>query len=94
MIRSALRRLNAHSETTAMVGDRMDTDVVAGLEAGLHTVLVLSGVSDAGAADTILTSLTGRHLGGGARRRTREEPELSRGAPPLCAWTSRCCANR
>jgi NagD protein len=46
MIRSALRELSAHSETTAMVGDRMDTDVVAGLEAGLHTVLVLSGVSD------------------------------------------------
>ncbi|MDE3065818.1 MAG: HAD family hydrolase [Acidobacteriota bacterium] len=45
MIRSALRELRAHSETTAMVGDRMDTDVVAGLEAGLHTVLVLSGVS-------------------------------------------------
>jgi NagD protein len=51
MIRSALRELSAHSETTAMVGDRMDTDVVAGLEAGLHTVLVLSGVSDANAAD-------------------------------------------
>lgn len=51
MIRSALRELNAHSETTAMVGDRMDTDVVAGLEAGLHTVLVLSGVSDEAAAD-------------------------------------------
>ncbi len=51
MIRSALRELQAHSETTAMVGDRMDTDIVAGLEAGLHTVLVLSGVSDAGAAD-------------------------------------------
>jgi 5'-nucleotidase len=50
MIRSALRVLNAHSETTAMVGDRMDTDVVAGLEAGLHTVLVLSGVSDADSA--------------------------------------------
>jgi 5'-nucleotidase len=47
MIRSALNQLDAHSETTAMVGDRMDTDVVAGLEAGLHTVLVLSGVSDA-----------------------------------------------
>ncbi len=45
MIRSALRQLGAHSQTTAMVGDRMDTDVVAGLEAGLHTVLVLSGVS-------------------------------------------------
>jgi NagD protein len=45
MVRTALNRLDAHSETTAMVGDRMDTDVVAGLEAGLRTVLVLSGVS-------------------------------------------------
>ena len=45
MIRSALRELSAHSESTAMVGDRMDTDIVSGLEAGLHTVLVLSGVS-------------------------------------------------
>jgi NagD protein len=46
MIRSALRELGAHSEMTAMVGDRMDTDIIAGLEAGLHTVLVLSGVSN------------------------------------------------
>jgi NagD protein len=45
MMRSALRALEAHSESTAMIGDRMDTDVVAGLEAGLETVLVLSGVS-------------------------------------------------
>jgi NagD protein len=45
MVRSALRKINAHSESTAMVGDRMDTDVVVGLEAGLHTVLVLSGLS-------------------------------------------------
>jgi NagD protein len=45
MIRSALNTLDAHSETTAMIGDRMDTDVVAGLEAGLHTILVLTGVS-------------------------------------------------
>ena len=51
MIRSALRELGAHSEMTAMVGDRMDTDIVAGLEAGLHTVLVLSGVSDVEAAE-------------------------------------------
>jgi NagD protein len=43
MMRSALNAIEAHSETTAMVGDRMDTDVVAGLEAGMHTVLVLTG---------------------------------------------------
>jgi NagD protein len=45
MMRSALNAIEAHSEHTAMIGDRMDTDVVAGLEAGLHTVLVLTGVS-------------------------------------------------
>src|SRR6266542_3088362 len=45
MVRSALNRIGAHSESTVMVGDRMDTDVVAGLEAGLETVLVLSGIS-------------------------------------------------
>src|SRR4051812_41876602 len=43
MMRSALNAIDAHSETTAMVGDRMDTDVVAGLEAGMHTILVLTG---------------------------------------------------
>jgi NagD protein len=43
MFRSALNRIDAHSETTAMVGDRMDTDVVAGIEAGLYTYLVMTG---------------------------------------------------
>jgi NagD protein len=45
MMRSALNALGAHSEHTAMLGDRMDTDIVAGLEAGLETVLVLTGVT-------------------------------------------------
>ena len=36
MFRSAMNRIEAHSETTAMIGDRMDTDVVAGMEAGLR----------------------------------------------------------
>jgi NagD protein len=45
MMRSALNALEAHSESTTMIGDRMDTDVVAGLEAGLETILVLSGVT-------------------------------------------------
>ena len=45
MMRSALNAIEAHSESTAMIGDRMDTDVVAGLEAGLHTILVLTGLT-------------------------------------------------
>jgi NagD protein len=43
MMRSALNRIDAHSESTVMIGDRMDTDMIAGLEAGLRTVLVLTG---------------------------------------------------
>ena len=45
MMRSALNAIDAHSETSAMVGDRMDTDVVSGLEAGMHAVLVLTGIT-------------------------------------------------
>lgn len=47
MMRTALNRIEAHSETTIMIGDRMDTDVLSGLEAGLRTILVLSGSTPA-----------------------------------------------
>ncbi|TAM71024.1 MAG: HAD family hydrolase [Microbacteriaceae bacterium] len=47
MFRSAMNKIGAHSENTGMIGDRMDTDIVAGIEAGLHTILVLTGISDA-----------------------------------------------
>jgi NagD protein len=46
MMRSALNYLDIHSEDTVMVGDRMDTDIVAGVESGMETVLVLTGVTD------------------------------------------------
>ncbi len=43
MLRSAMNKIEAHSENTVLVGDRMDTDIVAGIEAGLDTILVLTG---------------------------------------------------
>ncbi len=45
MIRAALKYLGVHSENTVMIGDRMDTDIVAGIQSGLGTVLVLTGVT-------------------------------------------------
>ena len=45
MMRTGLRLLRCHSEDAVMVGDRMDTDVISGLESGMSTVLVLSGIS-------------------------------------------------
>jgi len=47
MMREGLNVIGAHSESAVMVGDRMDTDVVAGMEAGMETILVLSGVTAA-----------------------------------------------
>ncbi len=51
MMTIALKKLGAHPEETVMVGDRMDTDIVAGMEAGMRTCLVLSGVSDRATID-------------------------------------------
>jgi NagD protein len=45
MMRIALNYLDVHSENTVMIGDRMDTDIVAGVESGIETILVLSGVT-------------------------------------------------
>lgn len=46
MMRSALNTLGVHSEHTVMIGDRMDTDIKSGLEAGMRTILVRTGISD------------------------------------------------
>lgn len=51
MMREGLNKIEAHSETTAMIGDRMDTDVLCGIEAGLQTFLVLTGVTQADEVD-------------------------------------------
>ncbi len=45
MMRTGLRLLGCHSAEAVMIGDRMDTDVISGMESGMSTVLVLSGVS-------------------------------------------------
>ena len=45
MMRSALNYIGAHSENTIVVGDRMDTDIIGGIEAGTETILVLTGVT-------------------------------------------------
>jgi NagD protein len=50
-MRSALNRMDAHSESTVMIGDRMDTDIISGLEAGLRTILVLTGSTQAAQVD-------------------------------------------
>jgi NagD protein len=45
MMRSAINYLGVHSEDTVMIGDRMDTDIIAGMETGLETYLVLTGIT-------------------------------------------------
>ena len=45
MMRTGLKMLGVHSQDAAIIGDRMDTDIIAGIESGLDTVLVLTGVT-------------------------------------------------
>ena len=45
MLRHGLKKLDCHSQDIAFVGDRMDTDIIAGIESNVDTVLVLSGVT-------------------------------------------------
>ena len=72
MMRSALNAIEAHSEHTAMIGDRMDTDVVAGLEAGLHAVLVLHRREHPGDGRTLsLPAVADRRVGRRPRGRAR-----------------------
>jgi len=44
-MRSALNYLGVHSENTIMIGDRMDTDIISGVQSGMETILVLSGIT-------------------------------------------------
>lgn len=46
MMRTGIKMLGVHSDEAAMIGDRMDTDIIAGIESGLDPILVLSGVTD------------------------------------------------
>ncbi len=52
MMRTGLKKLDCHSADAVMIGDRMDTDIISGLESGMTTVLVLSGVSNKKTLDT------------------------------------------
>lgn len=52
MMRSALNRIEAHSEHTVMIGDRMDTDIISGMEAGMRSILVLTGSTRRDQLDT------------------------------------------
>ena len=53
----AMEQMNADPETTAIIGDRVDTDILGGKRAGLITICVLSGSSDRIEAEAIDTDL-------------------------------------
>ena len=51
MMRSALKKLGCNREDSIIIGDRMDTDIIAGIESEIDTILVLSGISTLKTAD-------------------------------------------
>jgi 4-nitrophenyl phosphatase len=53
IFRLAMEQMNASPETTAVIGDRVDTDILGGKRAGLMTICVLSGASDRLEAEAI-----------------------------------------
>jgi NagD protein len=52
MMRTALNTIDAHSEESVMIGDNMDTDIIAGVESGMETILVLTGVTSSDKVDS------------------------------------------
>jgi NagD protein len=80
MMREALRAIDAHSQSTVMIGDRMDTDIVTGLEAGLETILVLTGITETEEQAGRFSYLPTRIVGSVADLIAEIEP-LERGDP-------------
>ena len=78
MMRSALNQIEAHSETTVMIGDRMDTDIISGLEAGMRTILVATGATE-------------RHQ---VEDFPYRPPASSTRSPTSSRWSARCTCPR
>jgi 4-nitrophenyl phosphatase len=57
MYQLAMQQMEAKPETTAVIGDRVDTDILGGKRAGIFTICVLSGSSDRAEAEAIETDL-------------------------------------
>ncbi|CAM5606880.1 hypothetical protein STENM327S_00456 [Streptomyces tendae] len=79
MMRTGLNAIGAHSETSAMIGDRMDTDVLAGIEAGMQTYPALTGLTR---PEQVTTSRTARPRWSTPSRTSSNGSEPSAPEPP------------